>query len=1360
MNPSISKKKSAFKIFWWCVSIIIILILCVIALLPTYFSTQGGNAFIMKWMNKRISGSISIEEAKFSWLGDQGVKGFVLFDKQGKKILSFKEFKTTRALLTLLFYRDHWGKTYLDSPMLHLINQGNGKLNIEESLAPPDKEKKRKVTRKKFKAFSIPTQGEMVIQNGMVEIEGPRIPEITLFDLNFTLYGKSESEEAILHLTGDTVQGGTEGEIFITAKIPQRKSLNIDLSSGVVTALEKIAPLYMMAKIKAFPVAVFDELLTYDEPALSGIFLNAIGNTLDIETELTATKEEIKIDAKLNAQNLKGILIGHTQDQIFYIDSASELKLTINPAFFNQLLSSFDQEPSWHLGEKTMITIDIENFFIPLPFEVQCLSFSIKSTIDRIELAHKTLGTLSLSDFRFDTQSKGLSQELVVDYSFELKTTKAPSKSEGHLDLSDLFDLKGKLSILKSNLNFKGKASTIPLDAIGVVFGQKADLTPYLGPWITLSFSGQIQQGIGNISLQVISPILETSFLEFTLDPSIKLSKEASIVYKIAPPLLMKYFPYKEEIRVLSGGELTWDIIKFEFPVAEKTGIEWDKLSFISELSMPQLRIQGISGLTSLEIKNFEGKCTVSGSDHIEILFKTTNFLTDAAQISTMMMGPQTNLIFSAQGSLIPFSISTMALKGENEHYVFDLRGKIDEQGIFSLTRPASSKLTVTPESFERWAKTKGSNPPVLLKPVVIESTQTTLEFKAFPLEIHTLQSNGTTTVSPLTMEQANIKGKATIKDLKMENNFNGKIEQLSIQMKGKTEVIRSNGDEKEEGKIDATLRIKQFLKEGELSLSDADFILEALLDDFPLFILDALACQDGKLVTLFGPNMTMNMRGRHTPKKEPRVVIDFTAEGEGFKADLAFSMDETFKILQDHSGYIHWSMTPTRYHTLMFWLEQKDLIPRTDYLLLNSTPISIVFSELSCPATPPPSIGGFLCQSGFIGTVQVGPMILVNQQTRDTFNLQGVFASIHGKNFSETLDLRLNSDFKIENASSGFIRLDSQLENIWKIDGTFNKEGMNAKGKLLIHQLPLDPFLALIPGLEKSKKQIHALTGPFLNADIHGNITALSGPLQIEVSASNLKASMPFMLRNGALTLQQKFSMEITLTQEVSENFLIEINPLLITAARSDHPLKLTIEPEGFMIPINPYTFTGVKIGKATLDIGQIWVKNGGELQSLMDFLKAKYVSKEGVMSAWFTPIYLNLNEGIAIYERFDALLAANVHIACWGMINHNDEKVKMVLAVAPSTLEQLLGISGLSRQDMFQIKMRGTIDHLQLDWKSASSRIAAIIARTKGGPPGFIVGGLIELMGGSLGEEKTPPPTMYPFPWMEGEAQHATSP
>jgi len=557
----------------------------------------------------------------------------------------------------------------------------------------------------------------------------------------------------------------------------------------------------------------------------------------------------------------------------------------------------------------------------------------------------------------------------------------------------------------------------------------------------------------------------------------------------------------------------------------------------------------------------------------------------------------------------------------------------------------------------------------------------------------------------------------------------------------------------KAEGKgIDVVIDVDQFIKDGEIALDQSRVNFSAQLGDFPVSFIEPFIAEEVNLSPFIGETIQLTAEGSYTPKEEQHFTIDMQAQGDGFSASLAFSLDGTLTVKQDHPSYITWEITPQRYKTIMQAFRLDKTIEPT-FFLTSPTTLSLNIQQLTCPSIFPESLGQFLCQSGFVGDVHLGRTVFNSKYAKESITFQDVKGFVRGANFSEGIDLILNGEILAANvpgSKKSSFAFDGQMLNFWTKTGHFNRAGLTLKGALSLDLLPVRQVTGLLPVDEQMRILVQAVLGELVNARIYGEISQMSGPLTVDIKASNFKAMLPLQLHPHAIYLRDFVNAEITLTEAVNATLLKDLNPLFISGAYSDHPLRLTIDPQGFALPIRPFALQGLRIDRAALDIGRIWVRNGGQVQYLVNFLKAQEITHDGTMSAWFTPIYFSLRNGVTSYQRFDALLAGNIHIAMWGGINLLNNQVSMTLGIAPSTLSQRFKISGLQKQNMFQVQMRGTTDKLDLDWSAASTRIAFLVAKSAGGGLGKLIGGLLEpLFTSNLGEEPVPPPTTIPFPW-----------
>ncbi|MCC5831749.1 MAG: hypothetical protein JJU12_01740 [Chlamydiales bacterium] len=575
--------------------------------------------------------------------------------------------------------------------------------------------------------------------------------------------------------------------------------------------------------------------------------------------------------------------------------------------------------------------------------------------------------------------------------------------------------------------------------------------------------------------------------------------------------------------------------------------------------------------------------------------------------------------------------------------------------------------------------------------------------------------------------------------------NIDGQSNKISGEAFVNTQITSDQGlfDSKA---LQARFEIADSIQENSIDLKKANISFKTELDHLPLALLNPILPGEIDITKLFGKTATITAQGNY---RNNLFSLDFSGKGERVDTQLSIMIDETLNITQKKPGYVHWQLTPEGYNKLInfFRPEHKQV-----FYLAKPASIDLSIKELTCPATQPKGFGQFLCETGIVGDLEIGPLTFQSQEAQEYLVVKKTSGSIKGENFSKAIELHLRGDILAQNvpqSEKSSFQFDGVMVNFWTPEGKFNREGLAVDGELSLELLPVRQITEIYPMDEDTKRLVQAVLGELVNARIYGRISQMTGPLTVDVKSSNFKATLPILFYPNAIYLREAVNAEITVTPEVNQTLIADINPLLITGVYSDHPIKIFIDPQGFVLPIRPYYLQGVQIGRAVIDIGKICVRNGGQIQKLMSFLKATDITPEGEMHAWFTPIFMSLNNGVAVYPRFDMLLANEFHIGLWGSVNLINKQVDMTLGIAPSTLKKRFNVKGIPKKDMFQVKMRGTTEKLDLDWSSASTRIGILIAKTATGHIGAIIGGIIEQIMGALGEEPTPPPTTSPFPW-----------
>lgn len=328
--------------------------------------------------------------------------------------------------------------------------------------------------------------------------------------------------------------------------------------------------------------------------------------------------------------------------------------------------------------------------------------------------------------------------------------------------------------------------------------------------------------------------------------------------------------------------------------------------------------------------------------------------------------------------------------------------------------------------------------------------------------------------------------------------------------------------------------------------------------------------------------------------------------------------------------------------------------------------------------------------------------------------------------------------------------QIGGQIEgNDFQLTGATLQGHLSLKGKIYskLHfhiQIDVKNFPLIVLG-----QQLDQILGPTLNLDGFVTLNEGKGTIHLDISAANLKTSLNGFLTEQALTLQDPLTAHIRLTPALSALLLKDANPLFLTSIESNNPVTLRIEPKDFAFPI-PFSLEKLKVGQATLDLGQTKCRNGKSLATLIALLKAPDLSNAKQMSAWFTPISFQIDRGIVKTGRMDALLADSIHICTWGDIDLIKDRLKMVLGLPADTLKRSFGIENVPDNYVLKIDVRGSTQEPEILKVAAAAKIAALIA-ANGAPKKTFFGKFAELFSHSK-EEKDVPPPHRPFPWEDG--------
>jgi hypothetical protein len=389
-------------------------------------------------------------------------------------------------------------------------------------------------------------------------------------------------------------------------------------------------------------------------------------------------------------------------------------------------------------------------------------------------------------------------------------------------------------------------------------------------------------------------------------------------------------------------------------------------------------------------------------------------------------------------------------------------------------------------------------------------------------------------------------------------------------------------------------------------------------------------------------------------------------------------------------------------------------------------------------------------------GVLQTDYLALVEKATNNLVSLSHLTFRM-SKNGQKTSPLLVNLKTSIEGTKLGQVDVNSAISGICHTEAgwDFTKAGADITANF--QQLPTSVLdtLATAAGVQQGVFPI--LFGDQISGSLTTNIQESTGPVSLTVNSPSTRISLDGQLQSGVLTLNQPFFAQVTMTEGISRLFLKGVNPLSISAIRSEGPMTLNVDKQGFSLPILPWNIGNAKIPHMRIEVGRLVCRNQGNIHTAIGLLKLGQFSNSKDLNLWFAPMDLSLANGIIECERTEILVADSIEIATWGQVNLLKNWVDAVLGLTAQALSKAFGITGLPENYVLQIPMKGPIDNVEIDTKKATAKVALLLAAQNasaagsmiGGQAGGIVGGLIGQIAKLPDANSSAPPAKHPFPW-----------
>lgn len=326
------------------------------ASIPTLLSSSLGKSMLLSLVNREIDGTLSIDSLDLNWLRGQSIKGIRLTDSHQIPLVSIEEIDADTPLWRLLI-----GSVQLEPFHVRQLNaeigqDANGVTNLESLF---------RLQKSKTNAFTSAT--------------------VNLSQVNADLV-VSDAGVYTLKAAGLTRQNDQKGQF------------NLDGSYGQE----------IMLKVRAqnFPLLFLDQTIAVKNPALAGLLVGAIGDSIDvtIDAQHTDTLDRFSMIAKSPYTSWN--IIGKLENDQFEADGASTIQFSIPTQRIAGLVPELQFEQ-----EKVSGSISFAQMSVPLK-NLERASLDLPVIIDPLKLVYQGKERIHLDEFKAQLLSKKDSPDL------------------------------------------------------------------------------------------------------------------------------------------------------------------------------------------------------------------------------------------------------------------------------------------------------------------------------------------------------------------------------------------------------------------------------------------------------------------------------------------------------------------------------------------------------------------------------------------------------------------------------------------------------------------------------------------------------------------------------------------------------------------------------------------------------------------------------------------------------------------------------------------------------------------------------------------------------------------------------------
>ena len=495
-------------------------------------------------------------------------------------------------------------------------------------------------------------------------------------------------------------------------------------------------------------------------------------------------------------------------------------------------------------------------------------------------------------------------------------------------------------------------------------------------------------------------------------------------------------------------------------------------------------------------------------------------------------------------------------------------------------------------------------------------------------------------------------------------------------------------------------------------------------------------------LEALLGSTVSAQLEYAFQGLKEKGNHIAVGAQGEFWKAGAELRLVNGDILLGAKDAHVEARLSPERLETIQNSLNKKSDLSFRNSLTFSGSVSSLRFSILPLlegkELTPTDLFGSLKLSSHF--SLSDAEVVSQGKEIAHIAPLIGVFEVDGAK---QHVELKISPEKKDQYVSP---EADITVKEFMGKNGPLLAQA-SLEGTFKVNELPLRLVDLVSPG---QGELVEEVIGKRCSAEGFLSSQKMEkGRIQCDIKADHASAHFDGAIKDGNLILNTPTTASLELTKHAGEFLFRDINPLLASAAHSEKPITVIVDPLGVSIPLQTFSLQSLTIPKVTVNVGKIVVKNGGALKIILALLKLGKAANSEELSLWLTPLHLEIHNGFVNCLRADALVADELHLITWGTDDLVRDNLDMTIAIPQETLNRV-GIKLVAERGL-QIPIKGSSSNPKVETARAAAKLAGSGAMTVSKDQRVrILGGLIQAAATVGEEEKTiPPQTTQPLPW-----------